>query len=457
MPSDRPLSSFRQELPYRELWPLAHAFAARGEELAFLDSAGPDVAGDARFAVLGWRPRRTLAWPAGRAGALDGLRRILGPRRLESDPESPIPFRGGFLGWIGYDIGRHVERIPARLPVDPSVPDFVVAEFECLLVEDRRDRRLFLAGACDREEGPSRLLVRQAEALEAFAHLGEPRPLDGPAADEPVPDVSREVYLARLEEVLAYIRAGDVFQANLAHRFTAPLRLPTYEVYRRLRAASPAPWGAFLRLSGPEVLSISPELFLLRTGERVVTQPIKGTRPRSSDPDEDARMRAELVASEKDQAELAMIVDLLRNDLGRVARIGSVRVVEPRQIRAHPTVFHSVATVEAFVGREVDATALLRATMPGGSVTGAPKIRAMEILEELEDVRRGPYCGAAGWFGYDGDLRLDILIRTLVVNRGVASFHVGGGIVADSDPAAEYEETLVKARALRTALGVPRP
>ena len=200
---DRPLAAFRQELPYRELWPLAHRFALRGETFAFLDS-GADPADDAesRFCVLGWRPRRTVAWPVGRPGALDGLRRLLGTRRMEPDPDSPVPYRGGFLGWIGYDIGRHIERLPSRLPVDPAVPDFVIAEFEALLVQDRRDRRLYFAGGCDPEEGPSRLFARQAEALEEFATLADPVPFDGPAASPPLPDVSRDDYLVRLERVL---------------------------------------------------------------------------------------------------------------------------------------------------------------------------------------------------------------------------------------------------------------
>lgn len=449
----RPLAAFRQEMPYRELHPLAAAFARRGEVFAFLDSsADPAADPESRFSVLGWRPRRVVAWPAGRAGAIEGLRRVLGAPRLAADPDAPAPYRGGFVGWISYDIGRHVERLPARLPADPGTPDFVLAEFETLLVEDRRDRRLFLAGACDPHEGPSRHLARESEALEELDRLAPQAPFDGPAADEPVDDVARATYLARLRRVIEYVHAGDVFQANLAHRFTARLRAPTAEVYRRLRAASPAAWGCHLRLGGPEILSISPELFLARSGERVTTRPIKGTRPRGRDAAEDARLREDLEASAKDRAELAMIVDLLRNDLGRVARTGSVRVAESRAIRAHPTVFHAVATVEAEVPRETDAAEVVRATMPGGSVTGAPKIRAMEILEELEDVRRGPYCGSAGWFGYDGDLRLDILIRTLVARDGVASFHVGGGVVADSDPEAEYEETLVKARAMHAAL-----
>jgi para-aminobenzoate synthetase component 1 len=451
---DRPLAAFRQELPYRELWPLARAFAARGETMAFLD-AGGDPAGDpdARFSVLGWRPRRVVSWPAGRFGAIEGLRHVLGGRQMEPDPESPVPYRGGFIGWISYDIGRHIERLPSLRPADPATPDFVVAEFEALLVEDRRDKRLFFAGGCDPHEGPSRLFARQAEVLEEWNLL---RPdvagADGPAADVPVPDVTRDVHVARVRRVLDYIVAGDIFQANLAQRFTSRLSVPAIDVYARLRAASPAPWGCHLRLGGPEILSISPELFLSKTGDVVTTRPIKGTRPRSGDAAADARLADELETSAKDRAELAMIVDLLRNDLGRVARTGTVRVTQAREIRAHPTVFHASATVEAELPRDVHAADLVRATMPGGSITGAPKIRAMEIIEELEDVRRGPYCGSAGWFGYDGDLRLNILIRTLVVRDGAVSFHAGGGIVADSDPAAEYDETIVKARALVAAL-----
>jgi para-aminobenzoate synthetase component 1 len=455
---ERPLAAFRQELPYRELWPLARRFAARGETIAFLDSGGPDVDGDARFSVLGWRPRRVVAWPVGKPGALDALRRVLGEPRMPRDPDSPVPYRGGFIGWIGYDVGRHVERLPSRLPVDAGVPDFVVGEFDSLLVEDRRDRRLFFVGACDPEEGPSRLFAKQAEALEEFRAVSEEVPLraeratgDGVAAP-PRPDVPRDVYLARLRRVIDYIHAGDVFQVNLAQRFTSRLAAPTAETYARLRVASPAAWGCLLSLGGPEILSISPELFLAKTGDVVTTRPIKGTRPTSCYRAEDRAFRRELEESEKDRAELAMIVDLLRNDLGRVAKTGSVRVTTPREIHELPTVYHASATIEATLPSNVHAADLVRATMPGGSVTGAPKIRAMEILEELEDVRRGPYCGSAGWFGYDGDLRLNILIRTLVVRGDEASFHVGGGIVADSDPAAEYDETLVKARALIAAL-----
>lgn len=449
--SERPLVAFRQELPYRTLWPLAHRLAATEPGVAFLD-AGGDLPG-ARWSVLGWRPRRTLRWPAGRAGSVEGLRALLGARRLAPDPASPAPFRGGFIGWIGYDVGRDVERIPARNAPDPDVPEFVLAEYECLLVEDRVERRLFLSGACDREEGPSRFLARQQEALDLSASLGDPAGVGGPGATGLRPDLADADYRARARRVIEYVHAGDVFQANLAHRFTGRAAAEPREIYRRLRAASPAPYGCFLSLGGPDVLSISPELFLERRGDRVVTEPIKGTRPRSDDAVEDARLRDELERSPKERAELAMIVDLLRNDLGRVARTGTVAVDTPRAIRSHATVHHAVARVSARLATDVHAADLLRATLPGGSVTGAPKVRAMEILEELEDVRRGPYCGTAGWFGYDGDLVLNLLIRTIVVSGGRVSFHVGGGIVADSTPEAEHAETLTKARALFTALG----
>lgn len=458
MPRLPPLYAYRQELPYRPLWPLAHRLASLEPGVAFLDSSCEPQA-EGRWSLLGWRPHRTLRWPAGRPGAIEGLRHVLARRTLREAQDSPVPFFGGFLGWIAYDIGRDIERLPADLPIDPSVPDFVVSEYETLLVEDRLDRRLYLTGAVDGIEGPTRALARQAEALEHFAELdrsadagGSPATA-GPTAHSPVTDVTRDEFLRRVEAVLAYIRAGDIFQANLSQRFACALRVAPIELYRRLRSASPNPYGCYLDLGGPQVLSSSPELFLERRGEHVVTRPIKGTRPRLSDPEEDAAMRAELESCEKERAELAMIVDLLRNDLGRVAETGSVRVDNPRELYAHPTVHHAVATVSARVGRHVDAAELLAATMPGGSITGAPKIRAMQIIEELEDVRRGPYCGAAGWFGHGGELELNILIRTLVVQGERVSFHVGGGIVADSDPEREYQETLHKAHGMLQALG----
>jgi anthranilate/para-aminobenzoate synthase component I len=260
---------------------------------------------------------------------------------------------------------------------------------------------------------------------------------------------SRDAYLAAVERCLEYIRAGDVFQVNLAQVFTVAHDDAPWSIWSRLHAATPATYGAFLNFEDLDLISNSPELFLrVGPGRRVTTRPIKGTRARLPG------MDAELRDSAKDQAELNMIVDLERNDLGRVCEVGSVRVTQPRTIEAHPTVYHGVATVEGTLRADVSFVDLLRATFPGGSITGAPKIRAMEIIDELEPVRRGPYCGAIGSLAADGTMEFNVAIRTMIARAGLVHIPVGGGIVADSDPAAEYEETRVKAKAMLDALGV---
>jgi aminodeoxychorismate synthase component I len=254
--------------------------------------------------------------------------------------------------------------------------------------------------------------------------------------------------------VLEYIAAGDIYQVNLSQRFSAPYGGEAMALYERLRRQSPAPFAAYLDLGEAVVLSASPERFLRVAGRELETRPIKGTRPRGGTPEEDRRLAAELLASPKDRAELVMIVDLERNDLGRVSEYGSVHVPELVRLEAHPTVFHLVATVRGRLRPELSAVDALRACFPGGSITGAPKIRAMQIIEELEPTHRGFYTGAIGYLGWDGCADLNIAIRTIVLIDRHAHFQVGGGIVADSDPCAEYEETLHKGRALMRALGV---
>jgi aminodeoxychorismate synthase component I len=260
---------------------------------------------------------------------------------------------------------------------------------------------------------------------------------------------TRAAYEAAVARAIEYIRAGDIFQVNLSQRFTAGLNVSPQFVYDRLRESSPAKYGACLIYGDFALISNSPELFLRVSPEgQVITRPIKGTRPRGDG------MEDELHRSIKDQAELNMIVDLERNDLGRVCEIGSVCVTEPRVIEAHPTVYHGVATIEGRLRDDVTFSGLLRATFPGGSVTGAPKIRAMQIIEELEPCSRGAYCGAIGYVAADGSMEFNVAIRTMTANAGLIHIPVGGGIVADSQPAAEYEETLVKAKAMFDSLGI---
>ena len=263
---------------------------------------------------------------------------------------------------------------------------------------------------------------------------------------------SRNSYMASVERVKAYLAAGDAYQVNLSQRFRSQYAGDPWSLYLRLREANPAPFAAYLGFPEAHVLSASPEEFLRLDGGRVRVRPIKGTRPVGATDGETAALAAELLASEKERAENVMIVDLIRNDIGRVCSIGSVEVPSLFAVEQHPTVLHLVSTVTGELRQGADAIDLLRACFPGGSVTGAPKVRAMEIIEELEPVRRGVYCGAIGYVSFSGDMGTSIAIRTLVLAGGQAYLQAGGGIVADSEPAAEYEETLHKARGLRMAL-----
>jgi para-aminobenzoate synthetase component I len=281
----------------------------------------------------------------------------------------------------------------------------------------------------------------------------EEKQRDHRSAGQLVSNLTREAYLGRVARVKEYIAAGDVYQVNFSQRFEATVADEPYAIYRRLRALSPAPFGAYLDAGKFQILSSSPELFLrLDRQGRALTRPIKGTRPRGRNEIEDQHLAAELSGSEKDHAELLMIVDLERNDLGRVCRYGSIRVEERYRLEAHPTVFHLVATISGQLAGDKDVFDCLRSLLPGGSITGAPKIRAMQIIDELEPCRRHVYTGSLGYLGFDGTCDLNIAIRTILCREGLARFHVGGGIVADSDPQGEYQETLTKGRAMRAAL-----
>ncbi|BDG60457.1 aminodeoxychorismate synthase component I [Caldinitratiruptor microaerophilus] len=401
----------------------------------------------------------------------------LAPPLAAVAPGEPVPpFAGGAIGYLAYDLGRQVERIPVQARDDLGLPELWLAWYDAVLVVDHVRREAAVVarpvpgrpGAAVRAARHLRDRIERAAAA-GWPQAGRPAPRSGevspgpPASGVATPCVrstfTRAGFEAAVRRAREYIAAGDIFQVNLAQRFSAPWAAGARALYRRLRAVNPAPFSAYLDCGDLAVVSASPERFLRvdPATRRVETRPIKGTRRRSPVPAEDQRLAAELLASEKDRAELVMIVDLERNDLGRVCEYGSVRVPDLRRLEGYPTVWHTVATVEGRLLPGAGPAALLAATFPGGSITGAPKVRAMEIIEELEPVRRGVYTGAIGWFGWDGALDLNIAIRTFTVVRGEAHFHAGGGIVADSDPAAEYEETLAKALGLLRALSATGP
>jgi para-aminobenzoate synthetase component 1 len=442
-------------IPFRE--PLA-AFAPFADRpwAALLDLA-EEHATRGRFAYIAVDPLDTLVVRPGEGG--DPFRALKAKLPLDLAPALPglPPFQGGALGLFGYELGGHLERLPAPRASAPLAPDLAVGLYDTVAAFDLA-RRSAWAIARDVPGAPSSRPPARARA-EALAAKIRAAPALG------LPDWSRRAtwevecdrarFEAMVEACVDYIRAGDVFQANLSRRFLAdlPPALDPFTLYRRLRRLSPAPFAAFFNAPGVHVLSASPERFLsLDRSGRVETRPIKGTRPRGRDAAEDARFVAELRASEKDRAENLMIVDLLRNDLSRVATVGSVRVPELFTLETFARVHHLVSAVEGRLAPGLSALDLLAAAFPGGSVTGAPKIRAMEIIHELELARRGPYCGALAWIGFDGAMDSSIVIRTLWAVEGQVVAQAGGGIVADSIPSAEYDETMVKAAPLLAAL-----
>lgn len=403
----------------------SEVLVVRGRSLVWLDAAGRAA-------------RRATGDPI---EAISEFLRAHGAGLSAAGATAPTP---RVLGYLGYDLGRAVERLGAGPRAGDDCPDAWLGAYPAVA------RWASAAGARAPElVGAPWACARLAALLQA----GDPEPAAAPRLGPLVADDSGDHHRARVERVLEYLAAGDVYQVNLARRHVARVRAEgdPLALYRALAVASPAPYGALLEADGVTLLSSSPERFLHVDGGRVETRPIKGTRPRSGAPELDRRVAAELRDAAKDSAEHLMIVDLERNDLGRVAELGSVAVGELGYVVGFSTVLHRVSRVAARLRPEVDHAALLRATFPGGSITGAPKVRAMQLIDELEPVRRGPYCGALGYFGA-GQLDLAMAIRIGVLTSRELRVHVGGGIVADSDPRAELDETEHKLAGWRRAL-----
>jgi para-aminobenzoate synthetase component 1 len=494
-----------REVPWpRDVVALAQSLAHESE-IAWLDSAA--VRGDvpARYSLL-------TSWPAARIEQrpheaarllIDG--RVVGRNRnawelwrgaqadLPTWPPLPFDLSPGWIGYLGYELAGQLEGLPtARLRGWP-LPLIRMSLFDNALILDHVWRRACVVTAVGLRSrwgmvapspgaGPDRWLMHlhardsgaSASTIGASSKeraLPRTKPARG-ASSRPwlrtrPPRVIREMslreYVPRARRAIEYVRAGDVYQVNLAHRLRLEGLGEACACYAALRAGNPAPYGALLRWSDDgrpgachppvsAIASASPELFLRLRAGRVLTRPIKGTRPRSADPRRDAALRAELLASEKDAAELAMIIDLHRNDLGRVCRPGSIRVLKARRLEAHPAVFHTVGEIAGQLAPRRQVLDVLTACFPAGSVTGVPKIRAMEIIHELEPVARGVYTGAIGVVGLDGQMTLNVAIRTLQMHGDTGWLHVGGAIVADSDPADEYAETIAKGSGIVSAL-----
>jgi len=440
--------------PPPEIGDLAELFAGvrlRPYAMLLLSGGELDCAG---YSLMGWDPflvfrakgRRVALHQDGDLRVHDAdpfavLADILGGLELPGAP--PLkPMAAGGLGFLAYDLKNHLERLPTTAVDDLHLPEMLFAFPRRLMVHDRRAGRFWQVGITY-EDGKGRRLAPEG---------GEIWPPGAPVGAYRVgtlrSNFTREAYLKAIARIREYIRQGDVYQVNLAQRFSFPLSGEPYYLFQRLFQLNPAPFYAYLNCDDFQVLSTSMERFLYQRGDYLETRPIKGTRPRGATPAADAVLRQELAESLKDDAELSMIVDLLRNDLGKVCRPRTVRVAEHKRLEAYQNVYHLVSIVTGRLQPECTAVDILRATFPGGSITGCPKIRAMEIIDELEPQVRHVYCGAIGYLGLHRNLDLNVAIRTAIISQGKAHFAVGGGIVYDSQEEDEYEETLHKGRTL---------
>ncbi len=367
--------------------------------------------------------------------------------KTDHNPDYP-PFQGGAIGYFSYDCIRYIEKLPSIAKDDVDIPDIFFLLFDDVFVYDHDEKVLWIITHYveERETAEQRLRDWEERWMKEAPQVKIPFEIQ--ANEKEVVAFTEEGFIHAVERIQEYIGAGDVFQVNLSTRQEKTLQTHPFEIYTSLREINPSPYMGYLELGDFQIVSGSPELLIKKQGNKVSTRPIAGTRSRGENEQEDERLAKELIENEKERAEHVMLVDLERNDLGRVCEYGTVEVDEFMVIEKYSHVMHIVSNVRGIVSEDKDAFDLVRAVFPGGTITGAPKIRTMEIIEELEPVRRGIYTGSIGWIGYSGDMELNIVIRTLLAKDGQAYVQAGAGIVIDSNPKNEYKESLKKAIAL---------
>ncbi len=414
------------------------------------------------YSFISWDPFLILRSKGKEENPFPSLKNLLNLYSIDSD----LPFPGGVVGYFGYDLGRLLEDLPNQAKDDIKIPDLYLGFYDTAIILDHNENFTYLISTGLPERGKKgerrarermKLLEKRLSTLEKRVGGCEVKfsPYnfkdDGENLES---NFSKDKYLEAVEKAKEYISAGDIYQVNLSQRFKKKLHLSPSQIYLRLRQINPAPFAGYLKFEDLTVISGSPERFLKFKDGVVETRPMKGTRPRGLNQKDDSRLKNELINSEKDKAELVMITDLERNDLGKVCEYGSVRVEELRTLETYATVFQTTSKVVGKLRSDKDRVDLISSSFPGGSITGAPKIRAMEVIEELEPTKRGIYTGSIGYLSFNNRMDLNIVIRTFLVKGNNIYFQVGGGIVADSIPEAEYQETLDKAKALFGALGI---
>lgn len=426
------------------------------KNVVFLDSA-KDKENLGRYSILACNPRFVITSKERNIYIDDKLINDNDPfdelqalmDKYKKSYKSELPFVGGFVGYLSYDLKNFVEKIDITTVDDINIPDMFFGLYDGAIVVDHLEDEIFITDSEIDEHGESRvdyietLLNCSVEKINLKKHTTK---------SDVRSNFTRENYMKAINRVREYIRSGDIYQANMTQRFESKLRDTPFELYEKLREINPAPFASYIDFGEGHIVSSSPERFIkIRDGE-IETRPIKGTRPRSDNEEENRKNREELINSEKDKSELLMIVDLERNDISKIAKTGTVKVTELFKLETYATVYHLVATIKATIDEKYSISDCIKATFPGGSITGAPKIRAMEVIDELEPTSRSLYTGSIGYIDLNQNMDLNIVIRTFICKDDTAYFQAGGGIVWDSDAEAEYQESLDKAFALKKAL-----
>ena len=425
----------------------------RNEDNSFILDSAMDPKKLGRYSFIGFNPFKIIKYKNTKENPLDNLRNELNKYKVENNTH--LPFIGGAVGYLSYDLGNYIEHLPRTAKDDTNVYDLYFGLYNLVIVVDHLENKTYIATPNLNIEKEEKLIIDIENKIKKAEINGIEEICYEEKNVEPIKlnsNFTKASFENSVRKVQDYIRQGDIYQANLTQRFNGKTTLSSYELYRDLRKVSPAPFGALLNFEHSKILSNSPERFIKCIDNRIETRPIKGTRPRGKTIEEDLRLQDELRNSEKDRAELLMIVDLERNDIGRVSKIGSVKVPELFVIEPYANVNHLVATVEGRLKDNLDCIDVIKATFPGGSITGAPKIRAMEIIDELEPTQRNVYTGSIGYIGFNGDMDLNIAIRTIIKQGENVYFQVGGGMTWDSNPEDEYQETLDKAKSIMKAL-----
>ena len=425
----------------------------RDDKDSFILDSAIDKEKLGRYSFISSNPFKVLKYKNTDDNPLDYLQEEL--NKYKTINNTHLPFIGGAVGYLSYDLGNYIENLPRAAKDDLNVYDLYFGLYNYVIVIDHLEEKTYIATPdidiekekSILEEVESRIINADKSGIDSICYEKkevEPVKLNS--------NFTKDEFEKSVQKVKDYIRSGDIYQANLTQRFNGKTVLSCYELYRDLRNISPAPFGAYLNFEDFNILSNSPERFIKCIDRKIETRPIKGTRPRGKTKEEDLNLQEELRNSEKDRAELLMIVDLERNDIGRISKIGSVKVPELFVIEPYANVNHLVATVVGEVEDGKDSIDVIKATFPGGSITGAPKIRSMEIIDELEPTQRNVYTGSIGYIGFNGDMDLNIAIRTIVKKDDDVYFQVGGGMTWGSNPSDEYQETLDKAKSIMKAL-----